>query len=359
MLSDGRLRRHSTTVILRPGRHICKNPGGEFTPRSPERSADAACPRAASAWGHRPQPIIRRMKTYIQSSILALVLAAGAAFQCYYDFRVTGDWKTMPYVEHIRQYDMAPVLWVAHPAPPKAYRTRALELYHAGVEMEAYRSIREHWQMGWIERSILLMRPIWLLGVLLAVAALAGLFLSDRTLRLLSTAFFCIMAAGCLETWVQRHYFAPVFALTVLITCRLAWRVRRMARPFGNIAAVAIVLACLWPEMYRSFLGEASEVKHHLLDQAKFPYVRAVIHDRLVRQGGLHLIVVRYGPSHQPAGREWVYNGANIDQSPVIWAGEMTPDNSRLFNYFRGRKFWCLEADVKPYALKPCGAPAP
>jgi hypothetical protein len=54
-----------------------------------------------------------------------------------------------------------------------------------------------------------------------------------------------------------------------------------------------------------------------------------------------------------------VYNGANIDQSRVIWAREMSPDNSRLFSYFRGRKFWCLDAGVKPFELKSCAMPAP
>jgi hypothetical protein len=297
-------------------------------------------------------PAIRRVLIPI-----AAVLVAGAAFQCYYDFRVTGDWKTLPYLEHVRQYDMAPVLWVGHPTPPKTYRSLSLEMQHAEAEMQDYRGLREHWQEGWIERFLLLMRPLRLLGLLFAMAALAGLFLADRTLRLLSVAFFCVMAAGCLEVWVMRHYFAPVFALTVLITCRLAWRVRRMARPFGNIAAVAIVLACFTPDLYRSVRGVVSEVKHRIEDQAEFPYVRAAINAGLIREGGFHLILVRYRPSHF-VGEEWVYNRADIDRSRVVWAREGGVDTRKLYDYFRDREFWCLEADVKPWELKPCEATA-
>jgi hypothetical protein len=298
-------------------------------------------------------PAIRRVFVPI-----AAVLVAGAAFQCYYDFRVTGDWKTMPYMEHSRQYQMAPLFWVAQPTPPKTYRSLSMEMQHAEAEMQDYRGLREHWQKGWMERVLLLMRPLRVAGILFAAAALAGLFLGDRCLAFLSVSYFCVMAAGCLEVWVMRHYFAPIFGLTVLIVFRLAWRVRRLARPFGHIAAVAIVLACLSPELYRSCRGVASEVKHHSEDQAEYPYVRAAINARLLREGGLHLILVRYKPSHF-VGEEWVYNRADIDRSPVVWARQMSPDNSRLIRYFRGRKFWCLEADVQPYDLEPCEVPAP
>jgi hypothetical protein len=42
---------------------------------------------------------------------------------------------------------------------------------------------------------------------------------------------------------------------------------------------------------------------------------------RLAGEGGLNLILVRYKPSHFVA-EEWVYNRADIDRSPVVWAGE-------------------------------------
>jgi hypothetical protein len=115
----------------------------------------------------------------------------------------------------------------------------------------------------------------------------------------------------------MRHYFAPVLGLTVLIVFRLAWRVRRMARPFGNIAAVANVLACLSPQLYWSLRGMVSEAKHHFRDRAEFHYVRAAMNARFIREGGLHLILVRYKPSHF-VGEEWVYNRADIDRSRVV-----------------------------------------
>jgi hypothetical protein len=73
----------------------------------------------------------------------------------------------------------------------------------------------------------------------------------------------------------------------------------------------------------------------------------------LVRQGGLHLILVRYTPAHL-VEEEWVYNRADIDRSRVVWARDSGPGNSKLLGYYRNRKLWCLDADVRPLELKPC-----
>jgi hypothetical protein len=290
---------------------------------------------------------------------LSAVLIAGAAFQCYYDYRVTGDWKNLPYMEHQRQYHVAPVLWIGHPTAPKTYRAVTLRMEHVDRAMQEYLGILDHLRMGWLERMRMLMRPIHVIGDWLALAALAGLFFRDGKLRFLCLAFFGVAAAGSVLVWQMSHYYAPVYGLTALITARLAWRVRRRFRPFGNLAAVLIVVGCWSPGLYWSFRGVITEFKHHYQNQADFKYVHAAIQDRLIREGGRHVILVRYTPAYVVEWGEWVYNGANIDQSPVIWARDMSPDNSRLFRYFRGRQFWCLDAGVRPFALKPCDVPAP
>jgi hypothetical protein len=69
----------------------------------------------------------------------------------------------------------------------------------------------------------------------------------------------------------------------------------------------------------------------------------------LIRSGGKHLIIVRYSDRHDP-DREWVYNAADIDKSPVVWAREMS-DNEPLLKYFASRQVWLLEADSVPRKL--------
>ncbi len=64
-------------------------------------------------------------------------------------------------------------------------------------------------------------------------------------------------------------------------------------------------------------------------------------------------MIVRYKRAHPPF-EEWVYNGADIDHSKVIWAREMSPsENAELLGRFSRRCAWLLEGDEIPPRLSP------
>jgi hypothetical protein len=83
--------------------------------------------------------------------------------------------------------------------------------------------------------------------------------------------------------------------------------------------------------------------------RAKFPawqFERARIVNELKVDGRRHLVIVRYGPKHQP-NHEWVYNAADIDGARVVWAREMDPPQTqRLLEYFKDRQAWLAEIDI-------------
>jgi hypothetical protein len=84
---------------------------------------------------------------------------------------------------------------------------------------------------------------------------------------------------------------------------------------------------------------------------------RAQIESRLEGLPGGQLAIVRYVPEHNPQD-EWVYNGADIDGSKVVWAREMDASNNlELLHYYRNRRVWLVEPDAIPARVTPYPAP--
>jgi len=74
--------------------------------------------------------------------------------------------------------------------------------------------------------------------------------------------------------------------------------------------------------------------------------------DLVTEHPGRHVIFVRYTGTQSPH-EEWIYNLADIDSEPVIWAQDMGDENKRLMAYYPRRTFWMFEPDVDPRYLQP------
>ena len=59
-------------------------------------------------------------------------------------------------------------------------------------------------------------------------------------------------------------------------------------------------------------------------------------------------MIVSYGKDHD-IHQEWVYNGADIDHTRIVWARDMGPKaNVELEQYFRDRHIWHLVVGAVP-----------
>jgi hypothetical protein len=123
-------------------------------------------------------------------------------------------------------------------------------------------------------------------------------------------------------------------------------RVMRRAslwRPGGVHAGRALVAAG-WLFMV-SCLAYGSWQETRTWRRTGWQHRRVEISHSLSRTGTKHLVMVRYSPRHHMGGG-WIYNAADIDAAPVVWAADMDPaSNARLFDYFRDRQIWLLEPD--------------
>lgn len=285
---------------------------------------------------------------------LGLAACAAAAAMGYYNFKVTKSVFNFPYAEYEKAYNTAPLLLWKKTAPARPYRTKEFDEYF------------NHWQrrrlktadtaLGYaqlLKHKYSLLAREWLIplpyGLLLA-AALGG-----WAPRILSVplVFFIIASTIPSRAFPFAYSSAPAgglfFTLSALSLKRLG-RWRWNGRPAG--LALAAIL----------FVWAASHALNSWMSYAQAPdeswsILKEDSARRLLAYPGRDLVLVRYGPGHS-VHEEWVYNEADINASPVIWARSLSPqEDRRLAEFYPDRLVWTQDVFWSETRLQLLSAP--
>jgi hypothetical protein len=276
---------------------------------------------------------------------LVVVLGASALGMGYYYAAFTGNPLLMPYYFFRKNFTEAPHFILQSPRPERVYLHREVRTYYAIWEMASYHDARANRAPhGLMDKAKGYTR--FYVGPVLAIPFLLALLRWRRPrVRFLLLTVAAISAAVAVEVWHSPHYAAPALGATTLLIVEGLRQARQL--PWGSWFVAAICAASL-----------ATPVMHGGARVGDGRARQAIV-DRLLADGGNHLILTRYAFRHNP-GDEWVYNGADIDASPVVWAREMDPlSNRRLLDYFAGRRVWLAQPDTTPPELTPYDSAPP
>lgn len=251
----------------------------------------------------------------------ALIAAAAIGWLGYYHWRVTGDAFRAPYQVWLETYqpeegtELHPDLRRYRGSPPLPVGHKLSRL-----------------------RSTYLPAPLALM--------LVGLRWTwrSRWTRLLAGSVALVVAPSVAFSAGWPHYVAPVAGpILALVTQGLrglwvAGAGRAWTRPAVSLLAVPV----LWL---------------HTPLRPPFWFHARLGRDALVRvlesEPPDDLVFVRYSRAHD-ATREWVFNAADIDAAPIVWARELGPARDlELMRYFGGRRVWLWEPDGQPPRLQP------
>jgi hypothetical protein len=273
----------------------------------------------------------------ILAPLLLVVGAAGLMMGVYFA-RVSGSPLRLPYSFYRNTFTMAPHFIWQSPRPEPVYHQRVLREFHTQWEMAAWSAARANRApYGIFDKA----KTYWrfYLGPFLTIPFLTLPWLWRRLrtrLLLISGILFSLGLA--VEVWHAPHYAAPAMGLCLLLGIQALRQLRQSA---GAFAVRAVVLAAVLTPVVggSAWLSDGSE--------------RARVTRELAAKGGRHLVLVRYRLAHD-SGDEWVYNSADIDHSPVVWAREMDPgSNRKLLRYFQDRQVWLVQPDARPPLLSP------
>jgi len=259
----------------------------------------------------------------------------------YYNSKVAGSALVLPYVVNNRMYGACPQFWLMSDVPIPEYRHEIVRKIWAVWSRDQYLRAR-HNPLVVVPGFLRSARFFW--SPLVGFAALAGLIVArSRKVWLAAAVVAVLCAALLLQVGTAPHYFAPgILLLLVPVMYGVRW-----LRIAGRRLGAALALLCV----AMTFLDAFQHDRYH--DPNNAPSRREVSDD-LTRQGGRHVVLVRYAPGDNIPLIDLAYNGADIDGSAIIWAQYMGEERDReLAAYYPDRRFWILQADPSPIKLLP------
>jgi hypothetical protein len=315
---------------------------------------------------NRPRPAVLIRRAALP---LVLVVATGA-WMGYYDYRAFGSPSTLPYTVNRATYAVAPYFVWQSRRPEPVYRHELLRKFYTEFEIRQFTRI--HSLSGFPTQT--LFKVVETLSFFAAFALLPPLFLvwhalRDRRIRFLVVCLLVVVVGLGIEIYFIPHYVATFTVVFYAIGLQAMRHLRVWGtadRPGGKAMVRTIVAICVVMGGVRLAAGPLHIAPkewpvNHWVWQWYGPdhwgTDRAEIEARLEQLPGKQMVIVRYNPDHYILD-EWVYNGADIDHSKVVWAREMgVTDNKELIDYYGDRKVWLVQPDSVPATVSPYPLP--
>jgi len=199
----------------------------------------------------------------------------------------------------------------------------------------------------------------------LYVALVAFLFTLRKWPMIYAACALAIFALGTnLFPYLLVHYLAGVTSLFVLVAVAglvQLGRIQIHQMAAGEVAVKIILLLCaaqflLWygAHLFEGTAAAAAVEPYETWDMLPHgdPHGRVLVNKQLAGIPGKLVVLVRYSPQHV-FQNEWVWNGADIDGSRIVWARDLgETENGKLIAYYPDRAFWVLRPDDRPPALE-------
>lgn len=301
---------------------------------------------------------------------LCLVVGLGVGGMLYYFWRTTGSSLITPYVINLRSYNPIPYFpWQSVRQIPE-YRYAEMRNFYLGWVLDQYEFARLHPVRLILIKAFLLevfflgfaLLPPFLVSVMTARHRIRSKWSGQNNRLLVHVAFWSALAL-LLPVFVNIHYAAPltgaIYIILLLVMRRTSrWRIRSVS--YGVAIIRFTVASCVLLFFVRVCAPILSIPVSTLTPTWGTPPRGLPDRSNALAEIGKDqkdlLVIVRYHVSRtgDMLFSDWVYNGADIDKSRIIWARDMGPQrNQELLDYFRGREAWLVEPDESPVRVTP------
>jgi hypothetical protein len=295
-------------------------------------------------------------------TIAALVLLPAFGLMLLQNKQVTGSWTTLPYQLSRYQYGIpATFTFQPNPIPHRPLTVEQQIDYDAQIDVHGKTTDTVGSYLARLGGRVRFYRFFFLAPLYLALPWFLPALRQYRYAWIV-IALGLLSLGDAFYPYFYPHYIAAATCLFLLVSVISLEKVSR----WNHEAATLILVLCLahfvfWYGIHLNgnpnlLLALSPEESWDSIDNYSAGYSdltgRIAINNRLAAEGGRQLVFVRYYP--QRTAREWIQNAADIDQSRVVWALDLSPDEDAILRrYYPDRHAWLLEPDAVPPKLTP------
>jgi hypothetical protein len=294
---------------------------------------------------------------------LGLILCLTVLAMGFYNKQITGRADVFPYLLYTDTNRNVPLfLWQPltaqakfdHPVMERFEKDYTERIY---LEKRTWKGFLEAMQK---DTSVLF---IFFLGYPLAIPSLVFLglfFLQRKTSARFWLALLILLATCAAMTCIARtRYFSALTCLAVLLVTIGLRGLGMLKLRKARIGLASVIFLMVLQLFLNIALTPMSPKVKSLAIAIQNPsvalpakFTRDELEGLLTKHGGKYLVIVQYSSWHN-YHYEWVYNGADIDRTPIVWARDMGPAlNRQLLDYFKDRRvlfiyvFWDTHAPM-------------
>lgn len=289
-------------------------------------------------------PMILRKKLLSVSVLLLFIIASVGL----YNKVTTGKAFTSPYLLYTKTYSYVPCFTWERLGQKPHYNNEMLSSFE---EKSAQEYFEKKALTSFIERMKRDCKRLFIFFLGFPIASVMVFLIVWR--RALAWRIGCFAGFVLLVCWAvvyrtKPHYFAPLTGLVILFIVEgfrvvSLFRFKRIRFGFFLVLfLIGIQLIFNITNQKKSSWFSVARIQDRKQLQEHLPelFTRDQLEKALIKQGGKHLVLVQYLPKHY-FYYEWVYNNADIDHSPIVWARSLgAARDQQLLNYFKDRTVW-------------------
>ncbi|GJM29139.1 MAG: hypothetical protein DHS20C17_17740 [Cyclobacteriaceae bacterium] len=293
---------------------------------------------------------LRKGQTRVAAQMITpmvIVLMFNFSFSAYYNYKITGDPLKLPYQLHGEQYSIQPAfLFLSQRETPPTYNHKMLQRQYQGWELINIKTVKDYLKLKRVHFKKF-MRYFYGWPILVVVCLF---FINRKGIEVPFWSFILFLLHFPFTSWFHPHYFAPalaVYYLLLIISVKyLIYHRNNLVQRVARIGLPVFLIITLANSKYFATrdLGYINGSQPYVQEKEK-------IINQLNSIEGKHIVMVKYSDEHK-LHEEWVYNGANLDQSKVLWARYISEEKAdKLKEYFNDRMVWEIYPDASEIKL--------